>query len=158
MQDVQQANDVVFERADAHPDVPYPYLTFRVSSGRWQRDLTISGNGCYGHETDDAVLGGSGGLDALWTITGAIQGPSVRRYLGYANVDQVMNLTVTCPDGSITTPYPSQPWFQPSMLGGMLGKTYQVAPDGSVTGDERFGLGAASEWRYTWNFKPEREP
>jgi len=156
--DTQTVPDAVFQRSDAHPDIPYPYLTFQVYGGKWHRDYKVSGK-CTGGGTEDLVLPAGGTvLNNLWTLPGVVSGPSERRYLGYADTHQPVQIDVTCPDGSKSGTVQSFPWFEPSLLDPVLHKQYTVPEAGDLTGDDKLPTGPDALIRYQWNLTPQREP
>jgi hypothetical protein len=160
-EDTQKVTDALFERApnEAHPNIPYPYLTFRVIGGQYHHEYTLRNDeGCYGHAVDDGTLGAGQGLNNLWTLPGVISGKSLGRYLGYANSNRGMTVHVTCPKGSGSVPVYALNWFEPSVLGQLLEKSYTVGALGELKGDDKYpDTGDKTEISYTWNLTPQKE-
>ena len=162
--DSQTVQNAVFERLpnEVHPDIPYPYLSFWVTGGNWRREFSIvTVDGCTANVTHQWALGSGYGLDYLWTLPGVISGNSKGRYLGYANTDDPLVYVAQCPDGSSgPSPYPvmSDTWFNPSVLGEVLEKTYTVGALGELKGDDKYPIADEdAEVRYTWDLMPQRE-
>lgn len=155
--ETQVAQDVIFERRDRHPDIPYPVLDFGLEGGKLHRTYTLAAS-CTGAGSWDMPL--SPGLgwwgSGIWTIPGAIGGPSVRRYLGSADSLMPLLVEVDCVGPPLWQIY-FDPWFSPSEVGALLGAPFIVGADGSLAAA---GTVMDGEWqiRYQWNFVPLREP
>jgi len=158
----QEVRDLVFERMpnEAHPNIPYPYLSFRVIEGQYRHEYTVeSEDGCYGHAVDSAALGPTQTLNHLWTLPGVISGASQGRYLGYADAMRLMSVTVACPGGAGSYEvYPTN-WFGPSVLGQVLGKAYTAGALGELKGSDKYPVeNENAEISFTWDLAPQREP
>ena len=163
-EDTQSVAAALFERMpnEVHPNIPYPFLTFRVIGGQYNHEYTVTtADPCYGHAADAGSLsaGASYGLNNLWTLPGVLSGDSMRRYLGYANAQRQLSVTVSCPDGSGVSPVYSYNWFEPSVLGELLNKRYIANGDGTLTGSDEYPIaGSDAQIQTTWNLVPLREP
>ena len=116
-------------------------------------------DGCYGHAVDQATLAATQQLNHLWTLPGVLSGNSLGRYLGYANSYRSMTVSVSCPDGSGVTPVYTPNWFEPSVLGELLEKSYTVGGLGELSGSDAYpDTGSDADISYTWNLLPQQEP
>ena len=155
LRDVQSATGLVFERIDAHPDIPYPFQTLHVQAGEWFREYTLRGD-CTMDGRAEKTLGG--GANSLWTITGATSGPSIGRYLGFAQAEQDITVKTVCPDGTFTSTLPDWPYFDISGMLTRLGKVFHAAPGGVMKESGTYSQGGGFQWAYDWTLTPQREP
>ncbi|MEN6571040.1 MAG: hypothetical protein ABFD24_04275 [Anaerolineaceae bacterium] len=154
--DTQTIPNVVFERTDEHPNIPYPILHFKVKEGTLNRSYGIQSyeSGCSGSGTSNPMLTSSPyafGND-LYILYGAESGKSKSRYSGEANtgVPVVVNFTGCngAPPGSV----PPQNWFSPDILSEILEKVYTVASDGSIKGADNLLKDVQNAiMKFTWN-------
>jgi hypothetical protein len=160
--DDQILPNIAFERTDAHPNIPYPILRFKVAEGQWNRSYTVqSEDGCYGSATLENSLGGASPFsigNELYILYGAVEGSSARRYSGQANADQPITVHVACPDNSGDTLIVSQPWMYIDVLSQFLEKKY-LAPKGGVLNGTGDLLHEASNaiMKFDWHFEPLAE-
>ena len=158
--DQQTIPNVVFERTDASPDIPYPYLHFKVVEGQWNRtyDYKSTDGKCIGNGQANANLSAQTSSD-LFILYGAINGPSARRYSGSANANQPIQVAFKCPDGSPVSPVPAQPWFYADVLSQVLPKVYTIPTGGILDGkDDLLGEVNGVKMAYQWHFEPQSEP
>ena len=155
--DMQTASNVIFERKDKHPDIPYPVLTFQTVQGTVHREYKVTGQ-CNGGGSGDAIVSpGVGVVNNLWTVAGVISGPSAKRYLGYADTGQPVTVSISCPNGSNTYPVPSLAWFEPTVLDAALHKIYTVPPGGTLTGNDPLTTGSNNSITFTWTLPAQRQ-
>jgi len=155
IRDFQWVDDLVFERIDAHPNIPYPFLSLRVQGGQWHRSYKIT-SGCTADHLEEKMLGGTQG-SWLWPITGATSGPSVGRYLGLASANETLAVWVTCPEGSGYIIEPDMPFFQPSVRGRYLGRNFYAGVGGAMNETVTIWEGSG-KIEDTWTLIPQREP
>jgi hypothetical protein len=156
--DSQWVDNLVFERVDAHPNIPYPFQTLYVQGGLWHRAITMMGE-CTANFRADKTVGGVLNWDkSLWTITGATSGPSVRRYLGYATANQNADVYVSCPDGSGIRTFPDEPYFDLSGKLTAFGKVFNVAVGGAMNETVTIIDADGGKWEFEWGLIPQREP
>ena len=159
--DEQIVQDVVFERTDEHPNIPYPILTFNVKGGQWNRTTTYNGVKCTGSGAGNTDLAGStttGYTNHLYLLYGAVSGPSMTRYTGSADTGKSINTTVICPDQSGTGGVQSFPWFGVDWLSAMNHKVFKWAEDGSLQGMGDLIENASNAWMtFRWNLTPQKE-
>jgi hypothetical protein len=155
--DEQTLPNVTFERTDAHPNIPYPYLHFKVAEGQLDRTYNYQGEDCTGNgDTHNALSPGSSdnfGND-LYILYGAVNGSSVRRYSGEANANQSMTVNFQCKNGSNSSPNPTMPWFYVDMLSRELEKVYTVQTGGTLDGaDDLLQSTDNSTMKFKWHFE-----
>ena len=155
--DEQQLPNVVFERTDVHPNIPYPYLHFAIAEGQLDRTYDYQGEDCTGNGESHNPLSpcsmNNYGND-LYILYGAQSGPSIRRYSGEANANQPMTVDFQCKDGPGSSPNPSMVWFYADMLSQILNKVYTVGDDGKLEGSDNLLQSADnSQMQFTWHFE-----
>ena len=119
--DEQSIPNVAFERTETHPDIPYPFLHFKLVEGQLNRTynyLSSDGSCRADGESHENLAGASPftfGND-LYIMYGAISGPSLRRYGGQAAINQPITVNAQCPDASGSAPALPFPWFYTDVL------------------------------------------
>jgi len=159
--DEQVVQNVVFERIEEHPNIPYPILTMNVTGGQWSRTTTYNGKECIGSGAGKTDLVGSstiGYTNHLYLLYGAVSGPSMTRYSGSADTGKSINATVICPDQSGTGKFQSFPWFGVDWLSTMNKLVFVWAEDGSLkgTGDLLQNADNAT-LEFRWDLAPQKE-
>ncbi len=157
--DEQTIPNVAFERTDVHPNIPYPFLRFKVAEGEWQRTYNYTGyeNGCTGSGQTQTSLANSTG--DLFILYGAVDGESDRRYMGEANANKSVTVNFKCPDGSPSSGVPSQPWFFTDVLAQLLEKKYIIPNGGKLEGsDDMLSEVDNARMVYKWNLETLAEP
>jgi len=159
--DEQVVQNVVFERIEEHPNIPYPILTMNVKGGQWSRTTTYNGKECIGSGAGKTDLEGSstvGYTNHLYLLYGAVSGPSMTRYSGSADTGKSINATVICPDQSGTGKFQSFPWFGVDWLSTMNKLVFVWAEDGSLkgTGDLLQNADNAT-LEFRWDLAPQKE-
>ena len=159
--DEQVVQDVVFERIEEHPNIPYPILTMNVKGGQWSHTTTYNGKKCTGSGAGKTDLAGStttGYTNHLYLLYGAVSGPSMTRYAGSADASKSINVTVTCPDQSGTGTLRSYPWFGVDWLSAMHNVVYKWAKDGSLQGTGDFIENSSTTFMtFRWDLAPQKE-
>ena len=159
--DEQVVQDVVFERIEEHPNIPYPILTMNVKGGQWSRTTTYDGKECIGSGAGKTNLAGSittGYTNHLYLLYGASSGPSMTRYAGSADTGKSIEATVICPDQSGTGSVQSYPWFGVDWLSAMHKVVYKWAEDGSLQGTGDFIENASNAFiTFRWDLAPQKE-
>jgi hypothetical protein len=159
--DEQVVQDVVFERTDEHPNIPYPILTMNVKGGQWSRTTTYNGKKCTESGAGKTNLAGSattGYTNHLYLLYGAVSGPSMTRYSGSADTSKSINATVICPGQSGTGTLQSFAWFGVDLLSVMNHLVFKWAEDGSLqgTGDVLENADNAT-MEFRWDLAPQKE-
>lgn len=155
--DLQWVDNLVFERTEAHPNIPYPFQTLLVQGGQWHRTFTLRGE-CTADASVSKTLGGVVRIDkSLWTITGASSGPSVGRYLGLATANQDIPVLVICPGGSGVFTYPDEPYFNPTVVGEVVDTVFTAEVGGAINATVTFQADAG-KYEHKWALTPQREP
>jgi len=153
--DEQTVPYAAFERTDAHPDIPYPFLHFKVVEGQWDRsyDYKSTDGDCVGNGTTSANLADRSSSD-LFIIYGVVDGSSYRRYSGNANTNQDIMVDFHCDEETSGSIF-AQAWFYADVLGEFLEKEYTVPTGGVLEGrDDLTGGLSNAEMLYTWHFEP----
>lgn len=158
--DEQQLPNVAFERIDEHPDIPYPYLHFKVAEGQWERTYHYESTDgdCIGDGEASTSLGKASEFifgNDLFILYGAISGSSVNRYSGSANADQPVVAKFRCPDGAPESSPPSLPWFYADVLSQINEKIFTVEKGGILQGsDDLLESAGNATMLYEWRFEP----
>jgi hypothetical protein len=150
--DIQNITDVVFERTDTHPNIPYPFLRFQVVGGQLARKYEYTGEDCQGDGEQTSQLGARNKYE-LYILYGAIEGASKNRYGGTSNADQSISVAFDCgvPPGSI----PSFPWFFTDALSTILDKVYKLSDNSIMDGMDNMVEGINNaQMKYTWHLEP----
>ncbi|MHB8135391.1 MAG: hypothetical protein ACYDH1_14355 [Anaerolineaceae bacterium] len=159
--DEQVVQDVVFERTDEHPNIPYPILTMNVKGGQWSRTTTYNGKECIGSGAGKTDLAGSmttGYTNHLYLLYGAVSGPSMTRYSGSADTGKSIDATVICPDQTGTGKFQSYPWFGVDWLSVVNKVVFKWTEDGSLQGTGDFIENASNgSMTFRWDLAPQKE-
>jgi len=160
--DEQVVQDVIFERTDEHPNIPYPILTMNVKGGQWSRTTTYNGKECTGSGAGKTDLAGSittGYTNHLYLLYGASSGPSLDRYAGSADTGKSIDATVTCPDQSGTGKFISFPWFGVDWLSVMNKVVFNWDNyTGSLKGTgDLLEKASNGSWKFQWDLAPQKE-
>ena len=158
--DDQIIPNVAFERTDAHPNIPYPILRFKIKEGTLNRAYYVQSEDCSGKGNSSHSLSSSiyAFGNELYILTGAIDGKSKDRYAGQANTNEPVTVTFTGCNGAPPAQIPPQYWFAADILSETLEKVYTVATDGSIRGSDNLIQGADnSSMDFTWNLVPLQE-
>jgi hypothetical protein len=159
--DEQVVQDVVFERIQEHPNIPYPILTMNVKGGQWSHTTTYNGKECKGSGTGKTSLAGSnttGYTNHLYLLYGASSGPSMTRYSGIADSGKSIDATFICPEASGTGSLIAGPWFGVDWLSAMHKVVYKWAEDGSLQGTGDFIEDGSNAWMtFRWDLAPQKE-
>ncbi len=154
IEDLQELSNVVWERTEAFPDIPYPYIAFRTASGNWTRTYTMSGL-CSAHATDSASLS-QADASSLYQLYG-LEGGNNRAYTGEANLARIMSVPVDCGEyGSYVDHPPSFWWFMVDHLTLMNEHPYLANAAGVLDGKGEHFPGEDLPL-FTWNFAPQRQ-
>jgi hypothetical protein len=146
--DDQVIPNVAFERTEIHPDIPYPFLHFKVAEGQLDRT--------YDYASSDGDCVGSG--EASITLSPASNyafGNDLRRYAGTANTNQPITVNFDCPDGSGPQPIIPMSWFYVDVLSQINDQVYSLSDSGDMkgTGDLLEGVTNA-QMLFKWNLLP----
>lgn len=161
--DEQQLPNVAFERTEEHPNIPYPFLHFKIAEGQVNRTYDYQGEDCTGSgESSDALSPAPqyGFGNDLYILYGAVSGNSVRRYAGQANADKNVTVNFTCKDGSTSQGVPSQPWFYVDVLSQIpADKVFSVATGGTLDGSgDLLQDTDNATMQFEWHFVTLAEP
>jgi len=152
--DEQIIPNVVFERTDEHPNIPYPIIRFKIKEGSLDRTYHIQSEDCSGDGTLSSALSGSlySFGNEFSILYGAISGPSLNRYSGEANTNEPLTVKFQGCNGAPPQPVQPQNWFAVDILSELDEKVFTVGDDGSLkgTGNILKGLNNAT-MEYTWN-------
>jgi hypothetical protein len=158
--DDQQLPSVAFERTEEHPNIPYPYLHFKVAEGEWQRTYHYESTDgdCIGDGETSTSLGKASKFtfgNDLYILYGAISGKSVNRYSGSADAAQPVVPHFTCPDGATDSSILSLPWFYTDVLSQINEEIFTVAKGGALRGSgDLLETVNNATMLYKWNFEP----
>ena len=159
--DEQVVQDVIFERTDKHPNIPYPILTFNVKDGQWTRTTTYNGKECKGNGQNKASLFGTsitGYSNHLYLLYGATSGRSVTRYSGSGDISKSINATFVCPENTGVGTIQSLPWFGVDLLSVMNNLVFRWANDGSLQGSGDLLQDANNgSMKFRWDLSPQKE-
>jgi hypothetical protein len=159
--DEQFVQDVVFERIEQHPNIPYPILTMNVKGGQWSRTTTYNGKKCKESGAGSTNLAGSmttGYTNHLYLLYGANSGPSMTRYSGSADTGKSISATVICPGQSGTGTLQSFAWFGVDLLSVMNHLVFKWAQDGSLQGTGDVLENASNvTMEFRWDLAPQKE-
>jgi hypothetical protein len=155
--DVQQVSNVVLERQQAHPEIPYPAIGFKVVDGLWQRvyDVINTNIGCVGHATDSATLSSGNTSGGLAILTGATDGPSKRAYVDTNTVGRTLSVNIACPQGSFPSPRQTLPWLGLNQLTLYRDKSCLVQVGGALKGSDELPLGGSATYKFVWDLAPQ---
>lgn len=156
--------NVVFERTEAHPNIPYPILHFKVVEGQFNRTYNYSSkkDACTGLGEQSLSLSGAStpfgtfGND-LYILAGAVNGASVRRYSGDAMVAEELTVNFTGCEQSASAKLQPYFWFGVDLLSQQLKKSYIVPKGGELKGNDSLFNDDQATLTYAWNLVPLME-
>ena len=156
--------NVAFERTEAHPNIPYPILHFKVAEGQFNRTYNYASkeDSCTGFGEQSLSLSGAStpfgtfGND-LFILAGGVNGASVRRYSGDAMAGEGLTVNFTYCEQNTSANFQPYFWFGVDLLSQYLKKSYIVPDGGELNGTDSLLNADHATLTYAWNLVPLAE-